>query len=114
MGRGQSTTSGRVLLPSAREALSGLGAAVLSLAAGYLVLFVSDLSAWLGGLLLAGGVALFGVGVRAGMDLQRHYEEGGRVTPAARLSVWALAGIAGVGALGAVLLALALVVPGFA
>jgi hypothetical protein len=104
MSRGEPAPPGVVTLPSSREALATMGAATLSLGAGYGVLLVSELSAWFGWLLLAGGVALFGYGVRAGLDLQRHYEEGGRVSAGSRLLVWVLGALAGAGALGAVLL----------
>jgi hypothetical protein len=103
-GRGGSGGPGTVTLPSAREATATLGASVLSLVAGYLVLFLSELGPWLGWLLLAGGVVLFGGGVRAGVALQRHYDEGGRVAGPSRLLVWVIGTVAGAGALGAVLL----------
>jgi hypothetical protein len=103
-GRGGSEGPGTVTLPSVREATATLGASLLSLVAGYLVLFLSELGTWLGWLLLAGGVVLFGGGVRAGVALQRHYDEGGRVAGSSRLLVWVIGTVAGAGALGAVLL----------
>jgi hypothetical protein len=104
MSRGEPAPPGVVTLPSSREALATMGASTLSLGAGYGVLLVSDLAEVLGWLLLAGGVALFGFGVRAGLELQRHYEEGGRVSAGSRFLVWVLGAVAGAGALGALLL----------
>jgi hypothetical protein len=99
-----------VYLPTAREALATLGASVVSLVTGYLVLFVSDLSGWLGVAMLAAGVGLFGLGVRAALEVQRHYDEGGRVAASSRVLIWIVAALAGGGSLGVLLLAGALVV----
>jgi hypothetical protein len=96
-------------LPTAREALATLGASVVSLLTGYLVLFVSDLSGWLAVMMLAAGVALFGLGVRMALEVQRHYDEGGRVASSSRVLIWIVAALAGGGSLGVLLLAGAVV-----
>jgi hypothetical protein len=104
-GRGAPDGGRVVALPSSRETLAAFGASILAQVAGYGVLLASDLSAWLGWSMLAGGVALFGFGVRTGTELQRHYEEGGRVSTVSRALVWTLGATAGAGGLGAALLA---------